>query len=556
MCINGHWMDRECPPGMSYSAKSQVCRLDPSCAHPSKCKLDVSYNLKCDEYMICSWKNIFEHHFCPTFHRWDSEALRCIPDSNCVPSMYSFEIKLIARFCEKCILSQLRPDRITHVEKQCIDGDTSNDEENCAHYAICIDGKWKKAKCKLREMFWNQQLKRCDYSNQCKAYKQADCSHGQRLIGGVCGEYLECIHDRNVQKCVSSHNCASFHDTHLSTIDYNISMSPLSHLLTTFENDQQNLHKMTTSSSYEQPKQYCVVGSKIRDEYNCSRYFICTKNGYKVRYCKDGQKFNEESGQCDKNYHYDLSHCDDGKTLESKLCGHYQFCQDGIWHEGKCQDNRQFANGRCQEYSSEKRKNHDLHNFSLTIVKLNLMSTPHDQTRDLQGNLSTCQNGDVSVNNSDLMRYFKCINGRFREQFCENGTIFDAERGFCSKCTNCTSEKRCKEKETKASYGVSAAYYMCENGKFRSRFCPYGFVYNHDNRACLQYTATSMFEQTCKETGDSAGYRADPLDCHQFYQCANGKWVSKTCPAHLFWNPEKTICDWPDQVDLCTQRET
>ncbi|VDK49988.1 unnamed protein product [Gongylonema pulchrum] len=57
------------------------------------------------------------------------------------------------------------------------------------------------------------------------------------------------------------------------------------------------------------------------------------------------------------------------------------------------------------------------------------------------------------------------------------------------------------------------------------------------------------------ESGGPSGYRADPLDCKKFYQCAQGKWVSKKCPAALFWNPEKSVCDWPRNVSLCKQHD-
>lgn len=47
-----------------------------------------------------------------------------------------------------------------------------------------------------------------------------------------------------------------------------------------------------------------------------------------------------------------------------------------------------------------------------------------------------------------------------------------------------------------------------------------------------------------QENGGPIGYRRDPNDCHKFYQCTQGKWISKTCPAKLYWNAETITCDW------------
>lgn len=54
-----------------------------------------------------------------------------------------------------------------------------------------------------------------------------------------------------------------------------------------------------------------------------------------------------------------------------------------------------------------------------------------------------------------------------------------------------------------------------------------------------------------QESADATGYRADPNNCRKFYQCTEGKWIARVCPAKLYWNAEKTACDWPANDELC-----
>lgn len=38
-------------------------------------------------------------------------------------------------------------------------------------------------------------------------------------------------------------------------------------------------------------------------------------------------------------------------------------------------------------------------------------------------------------------------------------------------------------------------------------------------------------------------YRANPEDCHSYYQCLHGQAVLRRCPKQLHWNAEGHYCD-------------
>merc|ERR1712126_735788 len=51
------------------------------------------------------------------------------------------------------------------------------------------------------------------------------------------------------------------------------------------------------------------------------------------------------------------------------------------------------------------------------------------------------------------------------------------------------------------------------------------------------------------------GMHADPNNCAQFYQCANGhQYPIQECPEGLLYNAEKEYCDWPENVDCSVSK--
>ncbi|CAG9536064.1 unnamed protein product [Cercopithifilaria johnstoni] len=545
-----------------YFETNQMCQKDPSCAHPFECKIGQSFQLKCNEYLICSSNGIVEHRFCPPFYRWDNEAQQCIPDNACLSSsnkackegevIDSFDCKFYyqcsggkwhkiscmtypTELCKGCRYNSDHASQT--VEEKCSEGDTVANPQDCRNYAICIGKKWKNRQCKVGN-FWNQQLKRCHHTTDCKVFKRAKCNHGQHLIGGgICNEYLKCLQgswitmkclpgyafDVMTKKCVISDQCVSSNNNYLSIIDYGITTAPLSSLF-------QSEMKMERNQQLHWP---CQFGSKIRNEYDCNRYFECAIDGYKDRYCKDNYEFNDESGQCQKEYHCDLSRCRNGRTIESEICGHYQICINGTWHKRVCEDNRQFVDGYCRvtTYCNDDNK---------AISSILLQSS------------SSCKEGNIMADDIDHKRYFICRNGRFQEQFCWNCASFDRKHGYCVRDTVCVLEESCIGDNVKADKQDRTAYRICNNGKSELHSCPNGLVYTHSSRRCEKDSVVDNAKhETCKDSGGPTGYRADPNDCHKFYQCAHGKWVSKTCPAKLYWNVEKTTCDWLPDNELC-----
>ncbi|VDK88648.1 unnamed protein product [Litomosoides sigmodontis] len=578
ICKRGRWEDHRCPAGMVYSNAKQSCRTDPSCAHPFECKMGQSFQLNCNEYLICSSKGIVEHRFCPPFHRWDGQAQLCIADSNCLlPSsatsckegtvIDSFDCKFYhqcsagkwykmscatypaVELCKACRHSTSVSTSGRVEAERCNDGDTIGNPQNCRNYGMCDGGRWKYRECKAGT-YWNERLKRCYHTTDCQGFKRVECKHGQYLIGGKCNEYLKCQQgswrimkcipgyalDVTTKKCVISDECAPSDNNYLSLVDNSIT-APLPSFFQLEGKFQGNKQTQQSQQPQQQQQQQqhrpCQFGSAIRNEYDCNRYFECATDEYRDRYCKDNYEFNDESGQCEKEYRCDLSRCRNGRTIESEICGHYQTCINGTWHKRVCEDNRRFADGSCQ-----------------------IKTFCNDDSDAISSILSSssCNEGSVLADDIDCKRYFICRQGRFQEQFCWNGASFDKARGYCVRDTTaCTLEERCIGNNVEVDKQDRTAYRICNNGKFQLHFCPYGLAYSSSSGRCEKDSAVAddrRFE-ICTESASAIGYRADPNNCRKFYQCTHGKWIARVCPAKSYWNAEKTACDWSRNDELC-----
>lgn len=56
-------------------------------------------------------------------------------------------------------------------------------------------------------------------------------------------------------------------------------------------------------------------------------------------------------------------------------------------------------------------------------------------------------------------------------------------------------------------------------------------------------------EPDCTGTGDDPVYYPYPGDCTKYWECANGRLYTYSCPEGLWWHQEISECDYPG--DFC-----
>ncbi|XP_056639626.1 probable chitinase 10 isoform X1 [Diorhabda sublineata] len=68
-----------------------------------------------------------------------------------------------------------------------------------------------------------------------------------------------------------------------------------------------------------------------------------------------------------------------------------------------------------------------------------------------------------------------------------------------------------------------------------------------------QYTTKNPNEVTCEEEEGHISYHPDKADCKMYYMCEGERKHHMPCPANLVFNPDQNVCDWPENVESCSQ---
>lgn len=573
ICAHGKWSLRDCPLGQTFSLEHRACLVQSSCAVAvEKCSIGTSVKISCNEYMECvsdGYNGRYQRRSCPVFQSYDITHRQCIYNPSCnpygngCPDGFVIQTSDCISFyrCSHGKWSQERCDGspwhqdgckrcdgtshgVTVKQWECIDGDRQHNPYDCKSFMKCIHGTWSIEKCP-HSLSWDQVSLQCVQHSSCAYYTVADCEHNQRIPyfheNSAVG-FFECFYGKwTLFNCQNGfifdpflNDCNSPFESrnHLSDqITYPISTKSASYERSF---DVQSYHSAPAGHDYSAVKKRgCVPGSSVRDDYDCSRFYLCTQHGYILSSCKQGSAYNPVKKICDFSYDCDLSRCIDGQLRQGARCGEYTECVTGRWTHQKCPNNKPFVGGRCHS--------------DLISCKKNFNWAPY------------CVTGKTIPVKSDCTLFLVCTDGYYQQRQCQYGSSFDPSVGHCSSKYNCPSGQRppCFHGDVRPEPEDCAAFKVCMDGTWENRWCPVKHYFSVESRQCLpgecKKENPNIQEEKCIENGNEFGYRADPFNCRKFYQCAHGKWVQKDCPGKLFWNKEKTVCDHPENVLGCEQ---
>ncbi|XP_050562071.1 chondroitin proteoglycan 2-like [Spodoptera frugiperda] len=195
--------------------------------------------------------------------------------------------------------------------------------------------------------------------------------------------------------------------------------------------------------------------------------------------------------------------------------------------------------------------------------------------------------------------FYTCFFGSTAEQYCGDGLLFNPELQVCdwpfnvdcgdrivpptkliaektTKIDNRSPAEICAEEGSEGlilDHEYCDKYYKCNNGKPVTMPCPPNLLWSHvfcywaDRVDCGDRIRPEGFDQ---EPDDGVNDNLTPAEifcnqlgtwnvifahenCNQYYQCIFGKPIVLSCPANLFYDLEKHICDWPENVN-CDNR--
>lgn len=177
-------------------------------------------------------------------------------------------------------------------------------------------------------------------------------------------------------------------------------------------------------------------------------------------------------------------------------------------------------------------------------------------------------NGFFPVPGTCSSGYYVCVDGQYENYECPLGALFDPVTGDCEppEYTSCKQPFSCPSTDGVFPYpdACSSIYYNCTNGQDTVQYCPTGTVFDPAVSSCVTtaYASCSPGATTTElstTTEDvfvclEEGYFPIPDNCSIYYICRGAGETPLTvpCPNGLVFNPDTSLCDYPENVPECS----
>ncbi|CAK1580890.1 unnamed protein product [Parnassius mnemosyne] len=146
------------------------------------------------------------------------------------------------------------------------------------------------------------------------------------------------------------------------------------------------------------------------------------------------------------------------------------------------------------------------------------------------------------VAHENCNQLYKCCDGKPMTMTCPAGLLYNAYTELCDwpqnvKCGDRVIPENNGNGDSGSSGGGSGGGGSIDGGNGESG--------NDNNNTC---NCNPEEAPTICAAEGSEGALVAHENCSQFYKCCNGKPLSMTCPAGLFYNAYIELCDWPQNV--------
>ncbi|XP_024227276.2 uncharacterized protein LOC105681602 [Bombus impatiens] len=302
-----------------------------------------------------------------------------------------------------------------------------------------------------------------------------------------------------------------------------------------------------------------------------SLYYECVDGQYVERDCASGQVFNNRRRQCVSDVY-----CPENGTKyipDKTDCTLYYECVNGVKTQKTCEDGLSFneMKGMCTWPPGSE--------CSLNLFKQTELAISFLPDATKENIMMKCPaNGNAFVpHERSCTKYYACVNGRQFIENCPEGMIYDYIRKVCDApyaavCKNKMThykirlrgiDSNCHYSNDCPTYGSKRLkhekdcrlYYDCENGYRCLRSCLEEYVFNpliescdipKNNRNCFTSGGSDPSENEC-DCGCKNWIRRfpNPKNCSLYYECENGKKVSKECAPDLQYSRDSQSCTYP-----------
>ncbi|XP_050350383.1 chondroitin proteoglycan-2-like [Nymphalis io] len=252
----------------------------------------------------------------------------------------------------------------------------------------------------------------------------------------------------------------------------------------------------------------CPIDHTIEKLYpheNCNKFYQCTHGNLVVKKCASNLFFDVEKQECDWSETVD---CGDRVVPDEK---EDEDCDENENENGDGNEDGDDNNGSCNCNPGE---------------------APSICGRE--------GSDGVLIAHENCNQFYKCFNGKPVTVSCPGNLLYNPHKEICDWPENVECGDRvipeCDDNNNDNDNGGGGGGDGGDDGGDDDE--------NDGTCNCNPGEAPSI----CGQEG-SDGVLVAHENCNQFYKCFNGKPVAMKCPGTLLYNPYRSICDWPENVD-------
>ncbi|CAL7950612.1 unnamed protein product [Xylocopa violacea] len=487
---------------------------------------------------------------CDNERLFDSKSMSCVPKADATCGTYLHD-------CPTRKL--LNPVVLPH-------------ECKCTEYYECVNGEAIERHCEAGKNF-DVERRECVAAEYAKCYPNrptgVKCpSKGVKYIADEtdCGSYYECT-DGDSQKLECNDGLSFDPITSMCTWPPNVECSR-GRRTRSYARSSTEAIKRTTH-----PECPPVGSARLPHECSCSIYYTCDE-GKRIREeCPEGLIYDYIMERCD---YPQTAVCSNSKFIRGFVSGRKmataspwaaaECTADGterIPHESDCKYYYQCSHGKKQLQMC-----YDGHYFNEIIESCDLPSNTDCEDRTVETTNSSpeivcscpvldCEGIIRCPDQRNCSWYFQCENSIAVSKKCPDGLYYDPQNQICDYPgnVNCVPNQ-CPKGERNHHECQCDLYYECdENGKKVVQQCPPGMEFDYERKVCDVPEKVKCWPPKddtpngCqgKCPADSAG-RLPHDDCDKYCECEGGKGKVVTCGRNKFYDHERGLCDFPENV--------
>ncbi|KAM8708420.1 hypothetical protein ACLKA7_015399 [Drosophila subpalustris] len=421
----------------------------------------------------------------------------------------------------------------------CVDGDVTEDAENCNQYYVCQNGIWQSETCPKGQYFSTD----CGYcvedtTNECpqcsessedppvpttatEATVAAACKATDPIQKGAnCYSYFVCISGSWKQESCPA---GSYFDVMYGICKLDADNTcPENKLISSGWRSKRSVDQQTDANCTCEGD--IAEGSIVAHPTDCDKYLICQNQELIPGTCGQGNVFCSKQGVCVPDTDASCWICANKpngyQMVDPADCTSYITCTNGLAVTQTCPAGQWFSGQSC-------------------VI-------------DVTGQcINPCSCGTGNVPHPICSKYFQCTDGVPQVVDCPASQGFDSSTQKCSAKVACNATlcATAADGTVIPIEGTDTKFYLCKDNTATIRSCPPNTALDPTFLICLAVPSCSCDQSKCTKDDLYSAYPTQDNDNTTFCLCESDGAYVKNCPSGYTFDACESVCTFTGPCD-------